>query len=414
MSEELALQEILGHRRAVLGDEELIAAFRSVVQRRRDELFAGSGLPLDEDRDPRLHHFFELPEQRQHGLALTEDLLFAALPLFFAALQEGVFLVETVFGRHQPLDELAALDGERGIGREHGENLDVVLAQHRRRVTIVDLDDAENGVPLPQRDPDGAADRGAHERLALTDVARRVGGENRGALAYHLAKDAARNGHRAGRRDPLTGGGAYPRQPGDVRAVGFIDVAQHQSDVGSVGNQRENGIGNRDERLFETRASSDALLGAVKRGETARIFFDSGCNSTEILDLPNRDDPSFVGIVGHRHVDRRDRVPRAELDDVTGFERRFVAGPLAQHGARFSANERGAVGRPEIFQHRSRRAEHDSGVLGRDLYVLENEVVARGSPDANELPGRVERPPFSGTRSNDEPKHLGSTLQLAR
>src|SRR6185503_10758435 len=44
MAEKLALQEIFGDGGAVLGDEELVAPPRSVVQSGSDELLAGTGL----------------------------------------------------------------------------------------------------------------------------------------------------------------------------------------------------------------------------------------------------------------------------------------------------------------------------------------------------------------------------------
>src|SRR6185503_18901082 len=49
VAEELALEQALGERRAVLRDEELVAAPGAVVHGRGDELLARAGLALDED-----------------------------------------------------------------------------------------------------------------------------------------------------------------------------------------------------------------------------------------------------------------------------------------------------------------------------------------------------------------------------
>jgi hypothetical protein len=50
VAEELALEQVLRHRGAVLADEELVAPARAVVHGGGDELLADAGLPLDEHR----------------------------------------------------------------------------------------------------------------------------------------------------------------------------------------------------------------------------------------------------------------------------------------------------------------------------------------------------------------------------
>src|SRR6185436_11595342 len=73
--EQLALEEALRHRRAVLPDEELVAPPRAVVDGRGDELLAGAGLALDEHRHARVDDLVDLLVERTHRVALTDDLL---------------------------------------------------------------------------------------------------------------------------------------------------------------------------------------------------------------------------------------------------------------------------------------------------------------------------------------------------
>jgi hypothetical protein len=153
VAEKLALEQVLGHRRAILGDEELVAPLRTVMKRRSNELLAGPGLALDEHGHAGLGDLVQLREQGHHRLALPQDRVRRALPLFLAALQERVLLVQPLFCRGKALDEPRARDRQRCVGREHRQDLDVVLVQHRRRVAVVDLKDAEDLVALPQRDP---------------------------------------------------------------------------------------------------------------------------------------------------------------------------------------------------------------------------------------------------------------------
>jgi hypothetical protein len=69
--EELALEQVLGHGRAVLRDEELVLAARLVVHGAGDELLARAGLALDEHRDARVDHLAELLEELPHRSALS-------------------------------------------------------------------------------------------------------------------------------------------------------------------------------------------------------------------------------------------------------------------------------------------------------------------------------------------------------
>src|SRR5207249_9391406 len=64
VAEELALEEALGERGTVDGDEESLAARTGGVDRPRHQLLAGAGLALDEDRRPRRA---DARDQVEHG-----------------------------------------------------------------------------------------------------------------------------------------------------------------------------------------------------------------------------------------------------------------------------------------------------------------------------------------------------------
>ena len=66
VTEQLALEQVLGHRGAVLPDEELVAAARAVVHGGGDELLAHARLPLDEHRHLRVDDLVELRDEGAH------------------------------------------------------------------------------------------------------------------------------------------------------------------------------------------------------------------------------------------------------------------------------------------------------------------------------------------------------------
>ena len=66
VAEELALDQVLGDRRAVDLDERLVAARRVLVQRARDELLAGAALAGDE------HGGRRVGDALEHGVELED------------------------------------------------------------------------------------------------------------------------------------------------------------------------------------------------------------------------------------------------------------------------------------------------------------------------------------------------------
>src|SRR5438067_13483474 len=74
MTEELALQQTLGHGRAVHGDERAGTSTAPVVKRACDELLARSALAGNENRRVRIGHAGDQIEGRTHRRARADDL----------------------------------------------------------------------------------------------------------------------------------------------------------------------------------------------------------------------------------------------------------------------------------------------------------------------------------------------------
>ena len=72
MPEQLALQEVRGHRRAVLGEERLVAPRAVLVQRLRDELLAAARLALDEHGDVARRDALDQREDLVHRRAVAD------------------------------------------------------------------------------------------------------------------------------------------------------------------------------------------------------------------------------------------------------------------------------------------------------------------------------------------------------
>ena len=75
MAEELAFEERLGKRTAVLRNEATLLAGAGVVDRTGDEILAGSRLARDEQRGIGGGDFLDHVEDPQHGRALADQLI---------------------------------------------------------------------------------------------------------------------------------------------------------------------------------------------------------------------------------------------------------------------------------------------------------------------------------------------------
>ena len=276
---------------------------------------------------------------------------------------------------------------------------------------VVDLDDAEDLLALPERDAEGRADLRAHERLALPDLGRRVGGEDGGALLHDLAEDAARDRDRRARRRVLA---AHARHHRDVAGGGarrevlgglLVVVAEDDGHVRRERHEREARLADRDEHLGEVGRGADLLLRVVERAEAVVVLLDDERLRDEVLDLLQSEDARVVGVVLHGHREVDDAVGGAELDDVTVLERSLAVDRVVDGDALAAPQDGRAVGRALVDEDVALAREDDLRVLARDVRVRHDEVVAFRSADPHDIRGRLERRAGALSASDLEPDH---------
>ncbi|MPN01383.1 hypothetical protein SDC9_148592 [bioreactor metagenome] len=74
MAEQFGLQQILGNRRRVDGDEGLVGAWAMPVQGASDQFLAGTGFTGDQHCRMRQRQAADGPENLLHGRRLTQNL----------------------------------------------------------------------------------------------------------------------------------------------------------------------------------------------------------------------------------------------------------------------------------------------------------------------------------------------------
>src|SRR5262245_58457206 len=75
MAKQFRLGQPLGNRRRIEGDEMLIVPRAVVMDRPRNELLAGAGLALDQDRAVHRRNKFERREHVSHRSAAADDIV---------------------------------------------------------------------------------------------------------------------------------------------------------------------------------------------------------------------------------------------------------------------------------------------------------------------------------------------------
>ena len=141
------------------------------------------------------------------GAAVADDLLRPPLPPVrrdsSRPLRNAFSFLSRSSAARRRLHEARVGDRERGVVREHRAHVEVAAREDAGALAVVDLEDAEDLLAAAR------AARRASMRICApiidsvcADLARRVGGDDRGALAHHLAEDAARDGDGLASRGP--------------------------------------------------------------------------------------------------------------------------------------------------------------------------------------------------------------------
>ena len=194
VAEQLGLEQRLRQRAAVDRDEPLVAARAVVVDRARDQLLAGAGLAVDQDRARRRGDRRQHLEQLAHDAALSDQPLEAVALLELrsqvrvlgaqaALLERAVHHVEQLVVLERLGDEVggAALDQRHGVAHRavagHHDDDDVGVALQRRsrtpraakpgsRRSVRTRSKANWGAQRPPLLPSAPARRGSRGRRA--------------------------------------------------------------------------------------------------------------------------------------------------------------------------------------------------------------------------------------------------------
>jgi hypothetical protein len=120
VAEELRLDQGLGDRAAVDGDQGAAGARRSLVDLAGDQLLAGAGLAGDHDGDVDAGDLLDAAVDVDHLRAGADDL--AEADALEAPREAGALAAQLV-------EELGVLDEERGLGGEDAEGLESGLVK---------------------------------------------------------------------------------------------------------------------------------------------------------------------------------------------------------------------------------------------------------------------------------------------
>ncbi len=161
MAEQLAFEEALRQRGAVLRDEQALPSPGPVVQSGSHQLLSAPCLALDQHRHPGVGDLGNLGHQLKKRWALPDHLGRAAATGSLTSLEKAILALELLLGQLESMDEPCVRDCQGRVRCEHGDGIDVGRCEHRRRRTIVDLQDSDDLLALPERNSDRAPDAGS-------------------------------------------------------------------------------------------------------------------------------------------------------------------------------------------------------------------------------------------------------------
>ena len=163
VSEELRLDELLGYRRHVEGDERPVGSGGVAVEGVRDQLLAGAGLSGDEHRDRGSREASYRAEHLLHRGGLAHDLLgdVDAAAAFLAPAALLPPLEDKALGLLHEADRLVDVEGLRQVlecsalvGVDRVREVGVGRRDDDRNVAVVGMDPLQQLEPVDSRHPD--------------------------------------------------------------------------------------------------------------------------------------------------------------------------------------------------------------------------------------------------------------------
>jgi hypothetical protein len=271
VAEELALEQGLGDRGAVDGEERLVGARRGAVDAARHELLAGAGLALDQHRDRRRRGALHQLEHLEHRAARADDLV-EPVAVRHVAAQGADLGAQEVLARLDAREEARVLDRHRDAAGQRLEEGEIVVRERLVVPPIQHLDDADYALVGGERsaqqraggEAGGVIDAG-EEALVGLDVV----DAGRGAVAQHPAGDAA------------VGGEAQLEQAGedrriilgDEREIELVGVGVEQQHRRAHGVEHLAALADHEwEQLVELDARGERAREVVEHPETCGAF----------------------------------------------------------------------------------------------------------------------------------------------
>src|SRR5580658_220046 len=287
-----------------------------------------------------------------------------------------------------------------------GADVEIAAREDAGAEPIVELKDPENVVPFPEGHGQDGPDLRTHEGFAMGHLLRRVGHDDRRTFGHDPTKHTAAHGDRPGRGARMLAHPSDDRHVSRGTARSFVVlIAQHDRDVCGTAHQRERSVADGGDHLREIGGRADSLLRFVERPEAGGISLDRGLHLTEVLDLARREYPGR-GVVGDGHREPYRVLARAELDAVARLEGGLTSGELVERKVSVSAQDGSAMRRPEVTNEIPMTAEHDAGVLARDVRIGKGQVVAFRPPEPHHIRGRLVARSCRQALRHIEPDHL--------
>ena len=378
VTEQLALDEVLGDGAAVDRHERPVLALAPAVELLRDELLAGARLARDEDADVGAGDLLELAEHLEHRRARADDLA----ELLVVELGDELGLVGA-----ERVQEHRVLQDERRLRREDREELELRALEEVLHLVVADVERADDLALRQERRAHDARELHRDDALALAEVrvGERVGDDDRARGLDDLTDDAVGDAPFGGRQRFFSdvARGAHAEAPlgrslfapiGSGDGLGAVDEEQ-EALVGV--RELDDVVEHRLEELVDA-AAVDELLAEGEElahaGELARKTFAGGSGGRSTV----------VGALGIAlRVRRRTAFGEhreAELDRAEG-DAIAVNEPRA---ALLLAVDRDLGVAVRLLQDEVAAVEEDLRVVLRDAGARDDHVVAERFADGGE------------------------------
>jgi hypothetical protein len=164
-------------------------------------------------------------------------------------------------------------------------------------------------------------------------------------------------------------------------------------------------VGDGDEHVVQIAGRADLLLRLVERADPALVLLHVRRRGLDVRDAPHGDDARVVRVVGDGDGEGDQARLGAELDRIAALQARGVAVGVVERDALAAAQDVRPVGGALVLEEVAIPGEEHLGVLTGDVVVGQDDVVALGAPDAQEIGRRLDVLPDRLTLRDLQPYH---------